>query len=103
VTIIHEGHNHAFARVDRLKPVEGEVSEEARLIAPMPSRVVAVFVEAGATVARGQKLLILESMKVETTVAAPHDGVIDAVHVRPDELLKEGARLVSFRQESATT
>jgi biotin carboxyl carrier protein len=54
-------------------------------------------------VARGQKLLILESMKVETTVAAPHDGVIDAVHVRPDELLKEGARLVSFRQESATT
>jgi 3-methylcrotonyl-CoA carboxylase alpha subunit len=99
VTIIREGRNHVFARIDRLSPPEGDVSHEARLIAPMPSRVVSVLVAAGATVTRGQKLLILESMKVETTVAAPHDGVIEAVHVKADELLKEGARLISFLQE----
>ena len=100
ITIIRDGCNHVFARIDRRAPPEGEVSQEARLVAPMPSRVVSVFVEAGQVVARGQKLLILESMKVETTVAAPHDGKIEAVHVKADELLKEGAKLISFFQES---
>jgi 3-methylcrotonyl-CoA carboxylase alpha subunit len=98
VTVIIDGQNHVFARIDRLSPPEGETSQEARLIAPMPSRVVSVFVEAGVVVTRGQKLLILESMKVETTVAAPHDGQIEAVHVKPDELVKEGAKLISFVQ-----
>ena len=98
VTVISDGQNHVFPRIDRLSPPEEETSQEARLIAPMPSRVVSVFVEAGALVTRGQKLLILESMKVETTVAAPHDGQIETVHVKPDELVKEGANLMSFVQ-----
>ncbi len=98
ITIIREGRTHFFTRIDRLAPSEGEVSQEARLVAPMPSRVVSVFVASGDIVTRGQKLLILESMKVETTVAAPHDGLIETVHVKPDEMLKEGAKLVSFAE-----
>ena len=99
VTIIRHGRNHVFARIDRLAPPEGEISHEARLVAPMPSRIVAVFVEAGANVTRGEKLLILESMKVETTVNAPHDGLIEAVHVKPDELVGEGAKLITFAEK----
>ena len=47
-----------------------------RVIPPMNGRVVAVLVEAGARVTRGQGLIVLESMKMEHTLAAPCDGVL---------------------------
>ncbi len=47
-----------------------------RLTPPMNGRVVAVLAEAGAQVKRGQGLIVLESMKMEHTLAAPCDGVL---------------------------
>ena len=47
-----------------------------RLTPPMNGRVVAVLAAAGATVKRGQGLIVLESMKMEHTLAAPCDGVL---------------------------
>jgi geranyl-CoA carboxylase alpha subunit len=47
-----------------------------RLTPPMNGRVVAVLAEAGARVTRGQGLIVLESMKMEHTLAAPCDGVL---------------------------
>ena len=51
-------------------------SSSGRLTPPMNGRVVAVLVEAGAVVTRGQGLIVLESMKMEHTLAAPCDGVL---------------------------
>ncbi|MFN8864209.1 MAG: biotin/lipoyl-containing protein, partial [Flavobacteriales bacterium] len=42
----------------------------------MPGKVVAVLVAAGATVSRGQPLMVMEAMKMEHTIAAPADGVV---------------------------
>ncbi|HQR04253.1 MAG: acetyl-CoA carboxylase biotin carboxyl carrier protein subunit [Proteobacteria bacterium] len=50
------------------------------IVAPMPGSIVAVLVRAGDAVVRGQSLLVMESMKMETTITAPRDGVVDAVH-----------------------
>jgi geranyl-CoA carboxylase alpha subunit len=47
-----------------------------RITPPMNGRVVAVLAAAGATVKRGQGLIVLESMKMEHTLAAPCDGVL---------------------------
>ena len=47
-----------------------------RLTPPMNGRVVAVLAAAGARVTRGQGLIVLESMKMEHTLAAPCDGVL---------------------------
>ncbi len=47
-----------------------------RLTPPMNGRVVAVLAVAGARVTRGQGLIVLESMKMEHTLAAPCDGVL---------------------------
>ena len=38
-------------------------------------------------------------MKVETSFSAPRDGTIEAVHVRPDELVQEGVVLVTFAEQ----
>jgi 3-methylcrotonyl-CoA carboxylase alpha subunit len=101
ITIIRDGRNTGFTRIDRLAPPEEEASADAKLAAPTPGRVVAVFVEPGAIVAKGEKLLILESMKVETTFVAPRAGTVEVVHVRAEELVQEGARLVSFVADPA--
>jgi acetyl-CoA carboxylase biotin carboxyl carrier protein len=48
----------------------------------------------GATVAEGDELVILESMKMEIPVDAPAAGTITAVHVKPEDQVTEGDVLV---------
>lgn len=50
------------------------------LQAPMPGTVIAVHVAAGDTVQAGQPLMVIESMKLETTLTAPRDAQIQSVH-----------------------
>jgi 3-methylcrotonyl-CoA carboxylase alpha subunit len=53
----------------------GAVGDGA-ILSPMPGRIIAVEVEQGQTVTRGQKLLTLEAMKMEHTLIAPFDGIV---------------------------
>ncbi len=96
VTILHAGRAAKFTIVDDLAPPPDEATSEALLVSPTPARVAGVFVKAGEAVVRGQKLLTLEAMKVETSFTAPQDGIIETVHVAQDDLLQEGTRLVTF-------
>lgn len=64
--------------------------------APMPGTVVAVHVAAGAQVRRGEALLVMESMKLETSIGAPRDGVIKTVHVELGRSFERGALLVTL-------
>ncbi len=96
ITVIEDGASHAFTLTDPLAPPPGDAAADTRLVAPTPARVGSVFVQAGDVVRRGDKLLILEAMKVETTFTAPRDGIIETVHVEPDALIAEGAQLITF-------
>ena len=49
-----------------------------------------VHAEVGQTVAEGDTLAILESMKMEIPVEAPVAGTVTAVHVKPDDQVQEG-------------
>jgi len=51
-------------------------AHDGDIVSPMPGRIIAVEVTAGQTVAKGQKLLTLEAMKMEHTLTAPFDGVV---------------------------
>lgn len=46
------------------------------ILSPMPGRIIAVHVAAGERVAKGQKLLTLEAMKMEHSLTAPFDGMV---------------------------
>ncbi len=72
---------------------QGEASG-GKLTAPLPAAVVQVHVEAGATVARGAPLMVLEAMKMEHVITAPTDGVVAAVHFAVGQQVEEGAELV---------
>lgn len=67
-----------------------------KVLAPMPGTVVALQATAGAEVRRGEPLLVIESMKLETTIAAPRDGVVQAVHVELGRSFERDAILVTL-------
>jgi acetyl-CoA carboxylase biotin carboxylase subunit len=69
------------------------------LAAPMPGQVIALLVAEGQQVRAGDPLLILEAMKMEHTIRAPHDGVVAAIYARPGTQAPAGAALLDVRQE----
>jgi len=70
-----------------------------RLVAPMPGSIVQVMVETDSCVDKGQPLLVMDSMKVETTIAANFDGVVKGVHIAPGDQVQEGTLLIEIEQE----
>jgi 3-methylcrotonyl-CoA carboxylase alpha subunit len=54
---------------------------DGAIIAPMPGKVIAVDIAEGQTVTAGQRLLVLEAMKMEHALAAPFDGVVEGLTV----------------------
>jgi 3-methylcrotonyl-CoA carboxylase alpha subunit len=58
--------------------------------APMHGKVLALLVEAGASVTRGQRLAIIEAMKMEHTLTAPIDGTVSDIAVAVDSQVAEG-------------
>jgi 3-methylcrotonyl-CoA carboxylase alpha subunit len=70
------------------------------LRAPMPGVLVSIECEVGQSVARGQTLVVIESMKMQTAIAAPRDGVVCEVHFASDASFEKGAALVSLLSDS---
>jgi propionyl-CoA carboxylase alpha chain len=66
---------------------------------PMPGLVVDVKVKAGERVFRGQELIILESMKMESAVSAPADGVVESVCIAQGDAVETGTVLVHFKKD----
>jgi 3-methylcrotonyl-CoA carboxylase alpha subunit len=66
---------------------------EGSLISPMPGRVLSVEVRKGDAVAKGQKLLTLEAMKMEHSLAAPFDGVVAELAAETGMQVTEGTVL----------
>jgi 3-methylcrotonyl-CoA carboxylase alpha subunit len=62
--------------------------------APMHGKLIAVFVAAGDRVAKGQRLAIVEAMKMEHVLTAARDGVVAEIAAMPGAQVAEGARLI---------
>ncbi|ESQ81522.1 3-methylcrotonyl-CoA carboxylase subunit alpha [Asticcacaulis sp. AC466] len=80
-----------------LKAEAGEAAiASGDINAPMPGKLIDVFVSAGDSVEKGQKLLILGAMKIEHTMKAPKAGVIKAVHAAAGDQVGDKALLVEI-------
>ena len=69
-------------------------ASDGTLMAPMPGRVIAIDVAEGDIVAKGQKLLVLEAMKMEQAILAPFDGVVAELRAGVGAQVAEGSMLV---------
>ena len=64
------------------------------LRSPLPGVILEIFCKAGDSVKKGQKVLILEAMKMENTINAEKDGVVKEIKVNKGDSVLEGAELV---------
>jgi biotin carboxyl carrier protein len=81
----------------RLAKARGEgtaVTGEATIKAPMPGLIIAVPVTPGQTIHKGEKVIILESMKMENELRAPRDGMVLRVNAQPGDSVEKDAVLV---------
>ncbi len=67
------------------------------ICADMPGMVVELHTEIGATVASGDAIVTIESMKMQIVLHAPRAGVIDQIHQQPNVAFDKGAMLVSLK------
>lgn len=65
----------------------------ARVVAPMPGKIVRVLVAAGQEVAAGQGLVVMEAMKMENELRSPRPGTLEQVAVREGQTVETGALL----------
>jgi 3-methylcrotonyl-CoA carboxylase alpha subunit len=91
-----DGRHYRLESIDPLAAVSDFEAGDGRLTAPMPGKIIAVHVKAGAAVERGTALLVMEAMKMEHTIAAPDDGTVTAVHFKIGEQVDEGTELIEF-------
>ena len=63
---------------------------------PLPGVILSVDVKEGQTVKRGQKLAVLEAMKMENEILSEFDGTVSAIHVAKGDSVLEGANVVTI-------
>jgi 3-methylcrotonyl-CoA carboxylase alpha subunit len=95
VLVFEDGAVHAFARWQSRRGDAAQSSDGA-ILSPMPGRMVAVMVEVGQAVTRGQALVTLEAMKMEHVLTAPFDGTVEQLSVALGDQVSEGVVLVQL-------
>ena len=67
--------------------------------APMHGKVLAIFVAPGASVTKGERVAVVEAMKMEHALLAPHDGVVGEIAVEAGAQVAEGAKLMMIESK----
>jgi 3-methylcrotonyl-CoA carboxylase alpha subunit len=100
VHVFSQGQHIELTYVDPLLHAGESETEAGRgsanCAAPMPGKIVALLVEAGQAVKKGESLLIMEAMKMEHTIAAPVDGVVKELMYLVGDQVSDGAQLLVF-------
>ena len=91
-----QGDSYAATHEDERPGRLAHGGHEPGLEAPMPGQVRAVAAEAGAAVLKGDTLVVLEAMKMELRVRAPHDGTVARVLCKVGDTVERGQLLVEL-------
>ena len=66
------------------------------ITSPLPGVIISVDVKEGSVVKRGQKVAVIEAMKMENDILADADGIVTAVHVSKGDTVAEDAKIVTI-------
>jgi 3-methylcrotonyl-CoA carboxylase alpha subunit len=91
-----EGEMHAIEAFDPIAEAEASHSHQGGLGAPMNGSIVRVLVEPGQVVEAGTALVVLEAMKMEHSIRAPHAGTVKALFCQEGDMVSEGTVLVEL-------
>ncbi|WP_275629941.1 acetyl/propionyl/methylcrotonyl-CoA carboxylase subunit alpha [Pseudomonas sp. 273] len=88
-------------RYDAIAEAEAAHAHHGGLGAPMNGSIVRILVEPGQMVEAGAALVVLEAMKMEHSIRAPHAGVVKSLYCSEGELVAEGTALVELEETPA--
>ena len=97
VSVLIDGETFVFLYPDPLAGVDASHGSSGDVLAPMTGVVRLVEVKAGDAVKAGDRLLVMEAMKMEHTLKAPRDGVVEAVFASEGGQAEGGAVLVKLK------
>ncbi len=96
VYVVRRG-RQTVVRLRALDPFDAaHAGEGGRVTAPMHGKMIEVLVAAGDTVRKGQRLAVIEAMKMEHALAAPSDGTVANVRVSAGDQVAEGALVMTI-------
>ncbi|WP_430445412.1 MAG: acetyl/propionyl/methylcrotonyl-CoA carboxylase subunit alpha [Pseudomonas piscis] len=93
-----QGEMRSVTTYDPIAAADASHSQHGGLTAPMNGSIVRVLVEAGQSVEAGAQLVVLEAMKMEHSIRAPHAGIVKALYCQEGEMVSEGSALVELEQ-----
>jgi pyruvate carboxylase len=76
---------------------KADITDPLQIAAPIPGLIVSIAISVGHKVAKGDKLLMMEAMKMQTAVFAAADGIVDALHVAVGDAVESKDLLVKLR------
>ena len=86
----------APAPVPAAAPAPAPAGAAKVIEAPLPGVIIEVSVKEGQAVKAGQKVAVLEAMKMENEIQAECDGTVTAIHVAKGDQVVEGSKLISI-------
>ena len=91
----------ALESTARTHVVKADRDNPGHVAAPMPGKIAAISVSLGQVLNRGDKLLSIEAMKMETAVYSPRDGKVAKIYIQPGATVSSGDLLLEM--EAAPT
>ena len=85
-----------YGKTGLVRDHAGRCAGAVKITAPMPGKIVAVKAQAGASVKKGDAVLVLEAMKMENEICAAQDGVIASVEVAVGDMVEGGDVLATM-------
>lgn len=82
--------------LEKLGINNSNASSVKEIKAPMPGLIATIFVEEGASIKKGDPLLILEAMKMENMLKSPGEGVVKEIKVRTGQSVEKNQVLIQF-------
>jgi len=89
--------------IDTGTPVAQGTGGGEALNAPLPGLILQIHVSENQTVKAGQKLMVMEAMKMENQVKAPHDGTVTRIRVKQGDTVAEGDVLMEIARSPMST
>ncbi|MDF1728106.1 MAG: acetyl/propionyl/methylcrotonyl-CoA carboxylase subunit alpha [Sulfitobacter sp.] len=96
---IFESYRLRFDVVDLLERAATSQGDGTLIEAPMPGLIAALNAEAGQRVAKGDRLAVLEAMKMEHALLAARDGIVAEVLVSAGDQVEAGSALIRLEEE----
>lgn len=103
ITILHNGKKLNFKIIEPLDELlksmgleSAFVSKISELKAPMPGLVIDVLMKEGDEIKKGDKLVVLEAMKMENILKSPVDGKIKSISILKGQAVDKNQLLISF-------